>query len=146
MKTTVVGLFLSCKEATNASKILKSTGLKNIKLTCKDFSQNRKNLFSEYWGAFFNNLVKKPEQVLRKSSENLVAGIFSKNAEKLQKARNILKDAGAVHVFSFENVSRVEAKSKEFIMKMITLLAKSEIKVPPAFRHHQSHEGMTAIT
>ena len=90
--------------------------------------------------------VNKPVKVLRKKSENLVAGIFSKNAEKLEKARTILKEAGAVHVFSFENMSKVESRSKDFIMKMITLLAKSEIKLPQPFRHHESHEGITAIT
>ena len=44
MKTTVVGLFSSCDEAVNAAKILKKTGLKNLKLACKELSDDRKNL------------------------------------------------------------------------------------------------------
>lgn len=144
MKTTVVGLFSSCDEAVNAAKILKKTGLKNLKLACKELSDDRKNLLSAYFDSFFG--ISKPVKVLRKKSENLVAGIFSKNAEKLEKARTILKNAGAVHVFSFENMSRVESKSKEFIMKMIALAAKSEIRLPLPLKHHESHEGISMIT
>ena len=146
MKTTVVGLFSSCDEAVNAAKILKKTGLKNLKLACKELSDDRKNMLSAYLGSFLGIYANKPVNVLRKKSENLVAGIFSKNAEELEKARTILKNAGAVHVFSFENMSRVESKSKEFIMKMIALAAKSEIRLPLPLKHHESHEGISMIT
>lgn len=146
MKTTVVGLFSSCEDAMNAAKVLKKAGFKNLKLACKDLSPNRKDLFEEYIGSFFPMFSKKPEIALKKRSDNLVAGIFSKNTEKLEKAKEILKNSGAIHVFSFENMSRVEARSKEFIMKMIQLVAKSEIKPPPLFRHHNYHEGISVIT
>lgn len=146
MKTTVVGLFSSCDEAVNAAKILKSTGLKNLKLACKELSDDRKNLIKEYIGSFFGMVANKPVNVLKKKSDNLVVGIFSKNAEKLEKAKALLREAGAIHVFSFENMSRVESKSKEFIMKMIELAAKSEIRMPLSLKNHQSHEGISLIT
>lgn len=146
MKTTVVGLFLSCEDAKNAARNLKSNGFRNLKLACKELRENRNNQFEEYIGSFFNVFGRKPETVLKKRSDNLVTGIFSKNPEKLEKAKEILREAGAVHVFKFENMSKVESKSRDFIMKMIQLVARSEIKAPPVVRHHNFHEGISAIT
>lgn len=45
MKTTIVGLFSNCEQALSAANILKNTGFKIIKLTCKVFSAKRKNQF-----------------------------------------------------------------------------------------------------
>ena len=146
MKTTVVGLFLSCEDAKNAAKNLKNNGFKSLKLACKKLRGNRNDLFQEYFGSLLNLFSRRPETVLKKRSENLVTGIFSKNIEKLEKAKEILRNSGAVHVFSFENMSKVESKSRDFIMKMIQLVAKSEIKPPPVVRHHNYHEGISVIT
>ena len=146
MKTTVVGLFSNCEEALGAAKMLKNSGFKIIKLSCKDLSNNKKNLFEKYFETIKSQLGLRKVRVLQKSSENLVAGIFSKNAEKLQNATSLLKNSGALKVYSFEKMSKTETKSKEFIMKLINLHAKSEIPRTPSIRHHESHEGITIMT
>ena len=104
MKTTVVGLFSNCEQALRAANMLKNTGFKIIKLSCKESSDNRKNLFEKYFEIINSLFGLKKESMKVKSSENLVAGIFSKNIEKLQNATSILKNAGAIKVFSFENM------------------------------------------
>ena len=146
MKTTVVGLFSNCEQAISAANMLKNTGFKIIKLSCKESSDNRKNLFEKYFEIINSLFGLKKESMKVKSSENLVAGIFSKNIEKLQNATSILKNAGAIKVFSFENMSKTETKSKELIMKMISLHAKSEIPKTPSIKQHHSHEGLSMLT
>ncbi|MBU4538055.1 MAG: hypothetical protein L6264_05570 [Weeksellaceae bacterium] len=146
MKTTVVGLFSSCEEAVKAAKNLKNQGYKILKLACKDLSAKRKSLFEEFFGSFSTSFGLKTEQPSEDSSENLVAGIFSKNVEKLENAKRILNDSGAIHVFSFENMSKAESRSKAFIMKMIGLHAKSEIQQTPSIKHHIYHEGISMMT
>lgn len=146
MKTTVVGLFLSCEDAKDAAKNLKDNGFKSLKIACKNLKENRHDLFQEYLSSLLHPFSRRPEIVLKKRSDNLVTGIFSKNTEKLAKAKEILRNSGAVHVFSFENMSKVESKSRDFIMRMIQLIAKSEIKPPLAVKHHDYHEGISVIT
>ena len=146
MKTTIVGLFSNCEQALSAANILKNTGFKIIKLSCKDFSAKRKNHFQRYLDSLINSIGFERKMLIENYSENLVAGISTNNITKIKNVTAILKNADAIKVFSFENMSRVESKSKEFIMKMIALAAKSEIRLPLPLKHHESHEGISMIT
>ena len=96
MKTTVVGLFLSCEDAKDAAKNLKDNGFKSLKIACKNLKENRHDLFQEYLSSLLHPFSRRPEIVLKKRSDNLVTGIFSKNTEKLAKAKEILRNSGAV--------------------------------------------------
>lgn len=146
MKTTIVGLFSNCEQALSAANILKNTGFKIIKLSCKDFSAKRKNHFQRYLDSLINIIGFERKMLIENYSENLVAGISTNNITKIENATAILKNAGAIEVFSFENMSKSETKSREFIRKLIGLHAKSEIPRIPTIKHHHSNEGISMLT
>lgn len=84
--------------------------------------------------------------LIENHSENLVAGISTNNITKIKNVTAILKNADAIKVFSFENMSKSETKSREFIRKLIGLHAKSEIPSIPIIKHHHSNEGISMLT
>lgn len=142
MKTTVLGLFSNCEEATHAANLLRDSGFKDLKINCKD-TPAKADLIQNYFGNLFGT---KNHTVEEKSSQSLVTGIFSRNVEKLEMAKKILTEAGALKIYSLDNMSKVESRSKDFLMKIISLHAKSEIHGSPFIKHHSGHDGMTLTT
>lgn len=126
MITTIVGLFPSREKSNDISLNLENSGFKN-----EDYIFYRDFKIKENIGFWKNIFHAKPE-IEAVNASKLIMSIQINNEEEKETALNIFRLSEVEKVYEFQNMSIEEAKSLDFIKKIVEIRAKSAVYTMPS--------------
>ncbi len=140
MKYTVVGLFPNQNLAREVSENLEKSGFLNEDYIIykSDKTIGRKSFWKKILG-----LNENKEQ----SSESLITSVSARNEEELATIRKSFEKNEVVKIYEFQDMTLEEAKNLDYIRKIVSLRAKSQIYAMPKISLSQGslNEGISAI-
>lgn len=140
MKYTVVGLFPNQNLAREVSENLEQSGFLNEDYIIykSDKTIERKSFWKKILG-----LNENKEQ----SPESLITSVSARNEEELAAIRKSFEKNEVVKIYEFQDMTLEEAKNLDYIRKIVSLRAKSQIYAMPKISLSQGglNEGISAI-
>ena len=140
MKYTVVGLFPNQNLAREVSENLEKSGFLNEDYIIykSDKTIGRKSFWKKILG-----LNENKEQ----SSESLITSVSARNEEELAAIKKSFEKNEVVKIYEFQDMTLEEAKNLDYIRKIVSLRAKSQIYAMPKISLSQGslNEGISAI-
>lgn len=140
MKYTVVGLFPNQNLAREVSENLEKSGFLNEDYIIykSDKTIGRKSFWKKILG-----LNENKEQ----SPESLITSVSARNEEELATIRKSFEKNEVVKIYEFQDMTLEEAKNLDYIRKIVSLRAKSQIYAMPKISLSQGslNEGISAI-
>lgn len=140
MKYTVVGLFPNQNLAREVSENLEQSGFLNEDYIIykSDKTIERKSFWKKILG-----LNENKEQ----SPESLITSVSARNEEELATIRKSFEKNEVVKIYEFQDMTLEEAKNLDYIRKIVSLRAKSQIYAMPKISLSQGslNEGISAI-
>ena len=139
MKYTVVGLFPNQNLAREVSENLEKSGFLNEDYIIykSDKTIGRKSFWKKILG-----LNENKEQ----SPESLITSVSARNEEELATIRKSFEKNEVVKIYEFQDMTLEEAKNLDYIRKIVSLRAKSQIYAMPKISLSQGslNEGISA--
>lgn len=140
MKYTVVGLFPNQNLAREVSENLEKSGFLNEDYIIykSDKTIGRKSFWKKILG-----LNENKEQ----SPESLITSVSARNEEELAAIKKSFEKNEVVKIYEFQDMTLEEAKNLDYIRKIVSLRAKSQIYAMPKISLSQGslNEGISAI-
>ena len=138
MASIITGLFKSQTQARKISEDLEQAGFASedfiIYLQDKNVSKEVK---TSIWQSFFRDQTKLED-------DSLVVSVRVRTMECEQKTYRIFEANGVIRSHFFENIRFRDAMSLQFLKRIVSLRAKSQIARTPEVRHHEKANGMNA--
>lgn len=126
MITTIVGLFPSREMSNDISLNLENSGFKNEDyIVYRDF-KIKENV------SFWKNIFHAKPEIEAVDASKLIMSIQIHNEEEKETALNIFRLSEVEKVYEFQNMSIEEAKSLDFIKKIVEIRAKSAVYTMPS--------------
>lgn len=138
MATIITGLFKSQNQARKISEDLEQAGFASddfiIYLQDKHISKEVK---TSIWQSFFRDQSKLED-------DSLVVSVRVRTPECEQKTNDIFAANQVIRSHFFENIRFRDAMSLQFLKRIVSLRAKSQIASAPEVRHHGQMSGMNS--
>ncbi len=139
MKYTVVGLFPNQNLAREVSENLEQSGFLNEDYIIykSDKTIGRKSFWKKMLGLNENRV---------QSPESLITSVSARNEEELATIRKSFEKNEVVKIYEFQDMTLEEAKNLNYIKKIVSLRAKSQIYAMPKISLSQGglNEGISA--
>ncbi len=140
MKYTVVGLFPNQNLAREVSENLEQSGFLNEDYIIykSDKTIGRKSFWKKMLGLNENRV---------QSPESLITSVSARNEEELAAIKKSFEKNEVVKIYEFQDMTLEEAKNLDYIRKIVSLRAKSQIYAMPKISLSQGslNEGISAI-
>lgn len=143
MAFTIVGLFPSQENASKVSESLEKNGFKNsdyiVYLTQKNTEENKPSIWQRLFGT-------KQENFINVEEDKLITSVAINNEIEFNKAKETFEKNGVVHIYEFQDMTLEEAKSLDYVKKIVELRAKSHIYAMPEISTSSSttNQGINA--
>lgn len=142
MNYTVVGLFPNQNLATEISNNLEQSGFQNNDYII--YKSDKKSQNSEkrsFWKKILGlNEISEPQ-----SPESLITSVSARNEAELATIRKSFEKNEVVKIYEFQDMTLEEAKNLNYIKKIVSLRAKSQIYAMPniSLKHGNLNEGIS---
>ena len=138
MASIITGLFQSQSQSRKIAEDLENIGLahQDYIIYLHDHHVPRE-VKTSIWQSFFQDDT-------RLEDDSLVVTARVREPEKRQQIMQLFENNNAVHLNYFENIKFQDAMSLQFLRKMVSLRAKSQIYTSREVRHHEGSSGMTS--
>ena len=128
MAFTVVGVFPSNENAKKTSQNLQDSGFQDQDFFIYVNGEKKKAQVKSFWSRIFDRDV--TETLIDPS---LTASVFAEDAEQLLKAREVLTENGAIKLYEFNELTKSEASSLDFLKRMIRIKTKNSMYNTPIY-------------
>lgn len=138
MASIITGLFESQQQSRKIANDLENAGFKDSDyiLYLHDDHIN-KEVKTSIWQYFFKDKTKLED-------DSLVISVKVKNPDQLEQVKTIFSNHQSIHQNFFENIKFREARSLEYLKKIVAIRAKAEIYTPPKISHHEQSDGINS--
>ena len=142
MNYTVVGLFPNQNLAKDVSENLELSGFQNEDYII--YKSDKKNQASEK-RSFWKKILGLNEDIEPQSPESLITSVSARNEEELATIRKSFEKNEVVKIYEFQDMTLEEAKNLDYIKKIVSIRAKSQIYAMPniSLRHGILNEGIS---
>lgn len=138
MASIITGLFKSQSQSKKISEDLERAGFNNSDYILYLHDDHiSKEVKTSIWQSFFNDTT-------RLEDESLAISVKVNEQELKEKVVQIFTENKVIHYNYFENIKFSDAMSLDYLKKIVSLRAKSEIFSSPEVRHHGQHSGMSS--
>ena len=138
MASIITGLFKSQSQSQKISDDLERAGFRNsdyiVYLTDAGISKEVK---TSLWESFFND-----NRIL--DDDSLVVSVKVRSPVSTEIARDIFRQNESIHQNYFENMRFEDAKSLEYLKRIASLRAKSEIFSSPEIQTRKTSRGINS--
>ncbi|SEF58647.1 hypothetical protein SAMN05421847_0388 [Halpernia humi] len=127
MTTIIIGLFPTQKEAKNLATDLENFGFANedyIVYINKE-TKHEENLWERLFGG-------RTPKFIPTDNDKLITSVAIKNEDQLKIAKQIFANHNAVHVYELNDIDINEAKSLDYLKKIVNTRAKAEVYTMPS--------------
>ena len=142
MNYTVVGLFPNQDLATEISNNLEQSGFQNNDYII--YKSDKKNQVSEK-RSFWKKILGLNESTESQSPESFITSVAARSEEELETIRKSFEKNEVVKIYEFQDMTLEEAKNLDYIKKIVSIRAKSQIYAMPniSLRHGILNEGIS---
>lgn len=142
MNYTVVGLFPNQDLATEISNNLEQSGFQNNDYII--YKSDKKSQNSEK-RSFWKKILGVNENAEAQSPESLITSVAARSEEELETIRKSFEKNEVVKIYEFQDMTLEEAKNLNYIKKIVSLRAKSQIYAMPniSLKHGNLNEGIS---
>ena len=138
MASIVTGLFKSQSQSQKISEDLSNAGFSNSNfIIYRHDDQISKEVKTKIWQSFFKDNRKL-------ENESLVVSVKIKEPESHEKINKIFTENEAVHQNYIENIKFKDARSLQYLKRIVSLRAKSLIYSSPEIKHHGKTNGINS--
>lgn len=138
MASIITGLFNNQSQAKTIAQDLESKGFQDsdyiIYLHDETISKEVK---TSIWQSFFKDKTKLED-------ESLVVSVKVKSPDQIENVKEVFTKNNSVHQNYFENIKFRDAKSLQYLKRIVSLRAKSEIYNSPNVNYRASLTGMNS--
>lgn len=136
MTSIITGLFKSQSQAPRIAEDLESAGIKKSSYILYLHAQPiKKEIKTSIWRYFF-----KDHALLE--DDSLVVSVKAKTPERVETVKCIFCGHECMLQNYFEHIKFKDAKSLEYLHRIASIRAKSQIFNLPASNHHHCHDGI----
>ena len=142
MNYTVVGLFPNQNLAKEVSENLEQSGFQNEDYII--YKSDKKTQGSEK-RSLWKKILGLNESTEPQSPERLITSVSARNEEELETIRKSFEKNEVVKIYEFQDMTLEEAKNLDYIKKIVSLRAKSQIYAMPniSLKHGNLNEGIS---
>lgn len=138
MATIITGLFKSQSESHAIAKDLENAGFSNSEyITYVHDRHIPKEVKTSIWQYFFKDKTTLED-------DSLVVSVKIKTPEQMEIVKKVFSNNDCIHENYFQNIKFREARSLEYLKKIVSLRAKAEIYKPLDNNHRGQSEGINA--
>ena len=138
MASIITGLFKSQSQSRKISEDLENAGFADGDFIMYLHDNHiTKEIKTTIWRSFFKDRTKLED-------ESLVVTVKAKEPEAQEKVKQIFADNGAIHQNYIENIKFKDAQSLQYLKRIVSLRAKSQIFSSPDVRRPGQHSGMSS--
>ena len=138
MASIITGLFTSQSQSRKIAADLEDAGFQDSNYIMYLHNDRiSKEVKTSIWQHFFRDNTKLED-------DSLVISVKIKNAEQFEKAEKIFSNYHCIRENFFENIKFRHAKSLEYLKRIISIRARSEIASMPGLKHHLPLDGINS--
>lgn len=136
MASIITGLFASQNQSKKISEDLENAGFQDSDYIMYLHSGGiSKEVKTSIWNSFFKDNRKLDD-------DTLVSSVKVKTPESIETVKNIFKENNCLHHNYVENIKFEDAKSLDFLKRIVRIRAKANIYSSPEIRRRGSSRGM----
>ncbi|MBC7555961.1 MAG: hypothetical protein H7195_03255 [Chryseobacterium sp.] len=138
MASIITGLFKSQSQAKKISDDLENAGFSETNFIVY-LHENHipKEVKTHVWQSFFKDNTKL-------DNESLVVSVKVKAQDSQEKIKHIFNENDAIHQNYIENIKFKDAKSLQYLKRVVSLRAKSLIYSTPKIKHRSQNNGINS--
>ena len=138
MASIITGLFKSQSQAKKISDDLENAGFSETNFIVY-LHENHipKEVKTHVWQSFFKDNTKL-------DNESLVVSVKVKAQDSQEKIKHIFNENDAIHQNYIENIKFKDAKSLQYLKRVVSLRAKSLIYSTPKIKHRGQNNGINS--
>lgn len=138
MASIITGLFKSQSQAKKISDDLENAGFSETNFIVY-LHENHipKEVKTHVWQSFFKDNTKL-------DNESLVVSVKVKAQDSHEKIKHIFNENDAIHQNYIENIKFKDAKSLQYLKRVVSLRAKSLIYSTPKIKHRGQNNGINS--
>ncbi|MBC7557328.1 MAG: hypothetical protein H7195_10245 [Chryseobacterium sp.] len=127
MTSIIIGLFPTQKDAKNLASDLETFGFANEDYIVYINRESEKE--ESFWERLFGGRTPK---FIHNEMDRLITSVAIKNENQLKIAKEIFANHDAVHVYELSDIDINEAKSLDYLKKIVSTRAKAEVYTMPS--------------
>ncbi|WHF51992.1 hypothetical protein QGN23_01650 [Chryseobacterium gotjawalense] len=138
MASIITGLFESQSQSHQIGQDLENAGIQNQDYILYLHEENiHKKIKTSIWQYFFKDKTELED-------DSLVVSVKVKDPEETEKVKEVFSRNNCIHQNYFENIKFSDAKSLDYLKKIVALRAKAEIFNSPSLNYRGQSEGINA--
>lgn len=138
MASIITGLFKSQSQSRGIAEDLENAGFQNSDyITYLHNEEVTKEIKTSIWQYFFKDKTKLED-------DSLVVSVRVRTPEEIDSAKKIFSDHECIHENYFENIKFRDAKSLDYLKRIVSLRAKAEIYSPLNVNYRGQSAGINA--
>lgn len=138
MASIITGLFSSQNQSKKISEDLEKAGFQDAEYIMYLHEQPiSKEIKTSIWQSFFRDDTKLED-------ESLVVSVKVREPEAREKVKQIFAENNAVTQNYIQNIKFKDAESLQYLKRIVSLRAKSQIYTSPEIRHRGQNPGMNS--
>ena len=138
MASIITGLFKSQSQSKAIARDLENAGFQDSDYIIYLHDENvTKEIKTSIWQSLFNDKTTLED-------DSLVVSVKVKSPDEIENAKNAFTNQQCVHHNFFENMKFRDARSLEFLKRIVSLRAKAAIYQTPTVNHRNPSTGMNA--
>jgi hypothetical protein len=138
MASIITGLFKSQSQSQKISEDLENAGFSNTNfIIYRHDNHISKEVKTKIWQSFFKDNRKLED-------ESLVVSVKVKELDSHEKIKQIFNENDAIHQNYIENIKFKDAKSLQFLKRIVSVRAKSLIYASLEIKHHGQTKGINS--
>lgn len=140
MTYTIVGLFPSQEYSKSVSEGLENIGFKNEDYII--YHEERKQTQKSFWSKLFTNEIDEKATAV----DSLIVSVAIRNEQGLMNAKKVFEENNIVNTYILDDVNFEKATDLDYIKKVVTLKAKTQIYAMPEVKTSSSdiHTGISS--
>lgn len=140
MSYTIVGLFPSQEYSKSVSEGLENIGFKNEDYII--YHEERKQTQKSFWSKLFTNEIDEKATAV----DSLIVSVAIRNEQDLMNAKKVFEENNIVNTYILDDVNFEKATDLDYIKKVVTLKAKTQIYAMPEVKTSSSdiHTGISS--
>lgn len=140
MSYTIVGLFPSQEYSKSVSEGLENIGFKNEDYII--YHEERKQTQKSFWSKLFTNEIDEKATAV----DSLIVSVAIRNEQDLMNAKKVFEENNIVNTYILDDVNFEKATDLDYIKKVATLKAKTQIYAMPEVKTSSSdiHTGISS--
>lgn len=140
MTYTIVGLFPSQEYSKSVSEGLENIGFKNEDYII--YHEERKQTQKSFWSKLFTNEIDEKATAV----DSLIVSVAIRNEQDLMNAKKVFEENNIVNTYILDDVNFEKATDLDYIKKVVTLKAKTQIYAMPEVKTSSSdiHTGISS--